>query len=144
MDRQTKENPEKTLDVRKEHPEEGHAAKQVKEHRGGWKINEALQLLDEAAKEKQGELSRLITEKYANIREAMTEATRSYTEAVSRTRQNLSETVSVGEEKLKEMTIDIDKRARENPWLFLGIAATGFFLAGYMLAGSIRGGRRYK
>lgn len=143
MNYRTKENPKGGTAV-PHNPKEESATKKVREHGSSWKIDEALQLLDEAAKEKKEEIGHLMTEKYSNIKEVFHEATRSYTEVIEETKRNISDAVTTGEEKLKEMTTDIDKRVHENPWTFLGIAAVAFFLSGYILSGSIRSEIRYK
>ncbi|GAB62215.1 conserved hypothetical protein [Candidatus Jettenia caeni] len=77
------------------------------------KIAEALEYLNKEAKEKKGEINRLIGEKYSNIKEMMSGA------------------VASGEEKAKEMATEIDTRVHENPWLSVGIAAAAGFLLGY-------------
>lgn len=143
MGYQVKENPKGSRDALV-NPEESRIAKKAKEHRGTWKIHEALQLLDEAAKEKKEELGQLLAEKYSQVRDVMYEATESYKEVVLETRHSLNKVVSDGEERIKEVTTGIDKRVHDNPWLFLGMAAVGFFLSGYVIGGSMRSEVKYR
>src|SRR5574340_1127887 len=77
--------------------------KEEKEYSSTEKINKALKLLDEVAKEKKEELNQLIIEKYSNIKDMMNEATESYKEVVEKTKQNLNEVMTSGEEKAKEI-----------------------------------------
>lgn len=117
----------------------GEKLKEELEHRGSQKLNEAIGLLGEIIQEKKDEFSQLIQQKYSNFREVMREAAGTK-EVISKLRQNVSETITGGEEKIKEISMEVNKRVHENPWLFLGIAATGAFLSGYI----IRSGYRYR
>lgn len=110
----------------------------IREHGGTQKINEALELLDELAKEKRSEINQLISEKYSNIQGIMDESKNIYKETVKKTKQGLSEAMVSGEEKIKEISTGIDKRVHENPWLFIIIGISSGFLFGYILGGSKR------
>ncbi|GAB62245.1 MAG: DUF883 domain-containing protein [Candidatus Jettenia sp.] len=116
-------------------PAEAIGTKEAKEQRGPEKITEVIDLLNEAVQEKKEEFNRLITEKYSHIKDMVSGVTgeNKITEKII---HNVSEALLGGEEKLKGMTADIDKKVRENPWLYLGLAAAGFFLWGYMTHGS--------
>lgn len=117
----------------------GENLKEELEHRSSQKIDEAIGLLSEIVQEKKAEFSQLINDKYSNFREIIKEAAGTK-EVISKLRQNVSETITGGEEKIKEISMEVNKRVHENPWLFLGIAATGAFLSGYI----IRSGSRYR
>ncbi len=117
----------------------GENPKEELEHLGSQKINEAIGLLSEIVQEKKAEFSQLINEKYSNFRNIIREAAGTK-EVISKMKQNMSETITSGEEKIKEISVEVNKRVHENPWLFLGIAATGAFLSGYI----IRSGSRYR
>lgn len=110
----------------------------IREHAGTQKINEALELLDEVAKEKRSEINRLISEKYSNIQGIMDESKNIYRKTMEKTRQGLSEAVVHGEEKIKEISSGIDKKVHENPWLYIIISISSGFLLGYILGGSKR------
>lgn len=101
-------------------------------------IHEALELLDELAKEKGSEINQLISEKYLNIQEIMDESKNIYKETVEKTKQSLSEAVVRGENKIKEISTRIDRKVHENPWLFIIIGISGSFLFGYILGGAKR------
>lgn len=75
------------------------------------KISEALELLNEAAKEKRDELKGLMTDKYAHIREA----------------------VAAGAGQAKEMAGDVDKRVHKDPWVYIAGAAAASLIFGYLM-----------
>lgn len=110
----------------------------TREHGSMQKIDEALALLNEVAKEKKTEIDQLIREEYSNIQEIMGGIKDTYTEVIEKTKQNISGAVAGGEERIKEISTGIDKRVHENPWLFLMVAVTTGFLFGYMFGGSRR------
>lgn len=134
MGNQTKEGQRSGAKV-PDNPAEGIGTKGEKEQRSPEKITEVLDLLNEALEEKREEFNRLITEKYSHIKDMMGGVVggNKVTEKII---HNVSDALTGGEEKLKGMTADIDKKVRENPWLYLGMAAAGFFLWGYMTRGS--------
>jgi ElaB/YqjD/DUF883 family membrane-anchored ribosome-binding protein len=100
------------------------------------KFEEALQLLNEAAKEKKEEIQGLLTDKYRYIQEAVQQASKKNREHWNRTRRFAEDAFEEGGEKLKEAASDIDERVRENPWAYIGGFAIGALLLGFILGGS--------
>ncbi|KAA0247590.1 MAG: DUF883 family protein [Candidatus Jettenia sp.] len=134
MSDQTEEGrQEDTDDLSKE--KKGGSAKEPQGQGDSSKINEALEFLNEEAKGKKEEINRLISEKYSAMKGIMIRATGT-SEVMEKIKHDMSEAMAGGEEKLKEMTTDIDKKIHENPWLYIGIAAAGGFLLGYVIAGN--------
>jgi len=86
------------------------------------KISEALDLLNEAAKEKKDELQGLMSNKYAHIREAMTDGAKHAQEAIIQ-----------GKEKVMEIAGDVDKRVHKDPWVYIAGAAAASLLLGYLM-----------
>jgi ElaB/YqjD/DUF883 family membrane-anchored ribosome-binding protein len=86
------------------------------------KISEALELLNEAAKEKRDELNGLMANKYAHIREAMTSGV-----------EHAQEAILQGKEKVKEIAGDVDKRVHKDPWAYIAGAAAVSLLLGYLM-----------
>jgi len=86
------------------------------------KINEALELLNQAAKEKKEELKGLMSNKYAHIREAMSSGVEQAQEAIKQ-----------GKEKAIEIAGDVDKRVHKDPWVYIAGAAAGALLLGYFM-----------
>ena len=86
------------------------------------KISEALELLNEAAKEKKDELKGLMSDKYSHIREAMTAGV-----------EHAHEAIIQGQEKVKEIAGDVDKRVHKDPWVYIAGAAAASLLLGYFM-----------
>lgn len=102
------------------------------------KIDEALQLLNEAAKDKKDELRRLLGEKYSDIRETLTEVALSNREVLDRVKRVAAETIEEGQERAAETFEQIDSEVRKNPWPYLGGVAAGALLVGFILGSSRR------
>lgn len=86
------------------------------------KIDEALELLDELARDKKAELLGMIEEKYGNLRSALGGAEGRAHEAYAQ-----------AEEKVKEVATTIDEKVHKNPWPWLGGTALGFLILGLLL-----------
>jgi ElaB/YqjD/DUF883 family membrane-anchored ribosome-binding protein len=86
------------------------------------KISEALELLNEAAKEKKEELGGLMANKYSHIRQAMTS-----------TVEHAQEAILQGKEKVIEIAGDVDKRVHKDPWVYIAGAAAASLLLGYLM-----------
>ena len=102
------------------------------------KIDEALQLLNEAAKDKKDELRRLLGEKYSSIKETLTEVALSNRDVVDRVRRIATDKIEAGQEKAIEAFEDLDKDIRRNPWGYIGGVAAGALLVGFILGNSRR------
>ena len=86
------------------------------------KISDALELLNEAAKEKKNELKSLMSNKYSHIREAM---------AVGL--EHTQEAIVHGKEKVIEIAGDVDKRVHKDPWVYIAGTAAASLLLGYLM-----------
>ena len=101
------------------------------------KISEALQLLEEAAKEKKDDVRKMIAEKYGGVRELLAGGEEQLSEALKKARAYASEKAvyarGVGEEKVKEYSKALDEDVHRNPWHYIGGAALGGLLLGFIL-----------
>ena len=86
------------------------------------KISEALELLNEAAKEKRDELKGLMSNRYAHIREAMSSGVEQGKVAFAQ-----------GTEKVKEIAVDVDNNVHKDPWVYIAGAAAASLLLGYLM-----------
>ena len=82
---------------------------------GSSKISEAIEILNEAAKEKADELKGLMGDKCVHIRQAIMSG------------------AEQGREKVKEIAGNVDKRVHQDPWVYIAGAAAGSLLLGYFL-----------
>lgn len=86
------------------------------------KINEALELLNDAAQHKKDEILKLVTNKYADFREA-----------VESTKETAGEVIREGQVRVRKAAKEVDKNAHKNPWAFIGAAAGTALLLGFIL-----------
>jgi ElaB/YqjD/DUF883 family membrane-anchored ribosome-binding protein len=97
------------------------------------KINEALELLNESAKEKKAELLGMVAGKYSNLKSALGLGAGG---AAEKLRAQAREGYALGEEKVKEFASKADDAVHKNPWRYIGGAALGFLILGYLLGRS--------
>ena len=93
------------------------------------KINEALELLNEVAKEKLAELQNMVSDKYGNLKSALGGA-------AERAQHQARETFDQGKEKVKDLASKVDENVHKNPWPYLGGTALGFLILGFSLGRS--------
>lgn len=111
---------------------------EIQSKKSNGKISEALELLNEAAKEKKDELKGLITDRYSHIKEAMTSGAEHGKEIIKKTKDFAQEAMVEGEEKVKEVVGNVDKRVRKDPWAYIIGTAAVSLLLGYFMGTSKR------
>ena len=97
------------------------------------KITEALELLNEAAKEKKDELKGLLTDRYAHIKQAMTAGTERGKEVLDQAKHLAQDAIGEGEKKIKEAVSEADQRVRKDPWPYIAGTAVVSLLLGYLM-----------
>ena len=97
------------------------------------KISEALELLNEAAKEKKDELKGLMANRYSHIREAMTSGVEHGKDVLKHAQEITQEAIVQGKEKVIEIASDVDKRVHKDPWPYIAGAAAVSLLLGYFM-----------
>ncbi len=100
------------------------------------RFDEALKLLNDAAKEKKGDFTKLISEKYQNIKEALTEVASTNKDIMESVTKTISDNLQEGKEKVSQYTKGIDKSVHQSPWTFIGGVAAGALLLGFILGNS--------
>lgn len=93
------------------------------------KISEALELLEEVAKDKKTDLQNLVSEKYGNLKSVLGDVAQGL-------HKQGRETYEQGLEKVKDLAARSDKSVRQNPWPYLGGTAIGFLILGFFLGRS--------
>ena len=102
------------------------------------KFEEALQLLNEAAREKKDEIQNLLGDKYSDIRKVIEQAADKQKQNLKRAQRVAEEWVEEGEEKLRDVASEVDDRVHENPWPYISGVAIGALLFGFILGSSSR------
>ena len=97
------------------------------------KISEALELLNEAAKEKKDELKGLMANRYSHIREAMNAGVEQGKDVLKHTQDLTEQAIAQGKEKAIEIAGDVDKRVHKDPWVYIAGAAAASLLLGYFM-----------
>src|SRR3989338_6504165 len=97
------------------------------------KFEEALQLLNQAAREKKQEIQQLFGDKYTHIRQAVQDAAAQSGDRFNRVRVAAGEALEIGGERLKDVASDVDQKVKESPWPYIGGVAVGALLLGFIL-----------
>ncbi len=97
------------------------------------KFEEALHLLNEAAKDKKDEIQNLLNDKYSDIKDALGNVVDQNRDRFNRLRKATGEVFEEGQERIEEVLEDVDKKVRKNPWPYIGGVAVGALLLGYIL-----------
>ena len=114
-------------------PEVKHRRRKMKSRIKSDKIHEALDLLNEAAKDKQNELYEIVGNKYEHIKEALSDKADNGVELVNQAKKQIARTLRDEEEKIVEKAKEIDKKVHSNPWPFVGAVALGSLFMGIIL-----------
>jgi ElaB/YqjD/DUF883 family membrane-anchored ribosome-binding protein len=97
------------------------------------KITEALELLNEAAKEKRDELKGLLTDKYSHIKQALAAGAEHGKQMYDKAKHLTHDALIEGEEQIKKVAIEVDKSVHKDPWPYIAGAAAFSLLVGYLL-----------
>jgi len=114
--------------------------------KGKGKINEALAILEEAAKDKKEELNKLVGSGYANVRELFAEGLKKSSQAqeklgdaVSDGEKIVEETIQKGSMYVQDATNQLEKEIRNKPMLYLTIVSAASLFIGYLLGSKKEG-----
>ncbi len=102
------------------------------------KFEEALELLNAAAREKKDELQGLLTDKYTDIRKIIEGTAKEQTKNFKRAQRVAGKWINENEETLRDMASEVDEEVRQRPWQYIAGAAVGALLLGFILGSSSR------
>jgi len=101
------------------------------------KIQEALNLLSEAAREKRADFMNLVSDKYSDLRDAFYEGKSSFGQTVSDTTHKYAERFrhasQVGQDRMRDIAAQLDENVHESPWSYIGGVALGALILGFLL-----------
>ncbi len=97
------------------------------------KIQEALELLNDAAREKKEEVAVLLSDKYECLKEIVGNMISDGETIAGQTQKKILKGLHQEEKKLKEVVEEWDEKIHKDPWLFLGGAALGSLMLGLIL-----------
>ncbi len=96
-------------------------------------IQEALTLLDEAAREKKEDIGDLVSGKYEALKEAFLGVEAEVADKAKQGAERLGELKDSATERMKEAAHQIDKKVHEDPWMTLGLPILGALAIGFLL-----------
>ena len=98
------------------------------------RMNEALEVLDQAAKERKEDLTQMMTDKYSELRSNLAGGS-PVSKFASQGQETIKNVFGQGQSKIKVAATDIDRKAHKKPWPFVaGAAALGSAVATGMMA----------
>jgi ElaB/YqjD/DUF883 family membrane-anchored ribosome-binding protein len=95
------------------------------------RINEALELLNEVARDKKAELQAAMENKYTNLSSVV----HAFTDQV---KNRAAEKFEAGKQKAVDVATDINESVHNNPWAYVGGAVAAGLLLGFLLGRSRR------
>ena len=93
------------------------------------RINEALELLNAAARDKKSELQAAMEDKYTDLSSVVS----AFSEQM---KSRATAKFEAGRQKVVEVATDINKSVHSNPWAYIGGATAAALLCGFMLGKS--------
>jgi ElaB/YqjD/DUF883 family membrane-anchored ribosome-binding protein len=90
------------------------------------KLEEALALLNEAARDKREEVKKLITDKYTDLTSALSDA-------ADASGQWLKKEGKLATDSTKEAASTVNESVHKHPWPYIGGAAVGTLILGLIL-----------
>ena len=97
------------------------------------KIHEALELLNEAAKDKKDELYEIVGDKYSDIKDLLTAKAGNGVAMMDSAKKRFTKGLHTEEKKIASKAHEIERNIRRNPWPYVGAAALGALVFGVFL-----------
>lgn len=97
------------------------------------KIEGALRLLDDAAKETKEDISGMVREKYHHLEKSIASIEPNVRRHVEEVSEKTKEALSDGKKIALETAENVDKSVHEKPWTYVGAAAAIGLAFGFLL-----------
>src|SRR5438105_3610859 len=97
------------------------------------KIQEALELLNEAAQEKREEVYEILGNKYEYLKDVFETATENGQEMAGHARKQIIKGLHAEEKKVRDAAAQWDKKVHKDPWVFISSVALGSLVLGIIL-----------
>jgi len=97
------------------------------------KLHEALALVNEAARDEKEHVTEIINDKYSHLKDLAMEQGTKLNDVKKKVADATLHARDVSVAKSKELAGTIDDNVHRNPWPYLGGAAVGGLLLGYIL-----------
>ncbi len=98
------------------------------------KIQDALELLNDAAQDKKHEVYEMIGDKYEFLREMFEETVHNGQSAAEHVQKRLAKGFHSEEKKIRDAAGQLGKKIKQDPWKVLGGVALGSLVVGLFLA----------
>lgn len=95
------------------------------------RINEALELLNAAARDKKTELQAVMEKKYTDLSSVVSAF-------ANQMKIRATEKFEAGKQKVVDIATGVDKSVHKNPWAYVGGAAAAGLVLGFLLGRSRR------
>ena len=97
------------------------------------KIQDALDLLNDAAQEKKDEVYELIGDRYESLRELFETVLDRGQDVAVHAQKRIYKNLHEEEKKIRHAAVQWDKKVRQEPWKYLGGVAVGSLIFGLLL-----------
>lgn len=101
------------------------------DHAQDTRVRDALELLNSYARDKKTEFQEMLSGRYSNLKTAVGDFG-------DRMGDEASELYAKGRDKAKQVAKDVDESVHKHPWTYIGGAALGALIVGYLLGRSRR------
>lgn len=97
------------------------------------KINDALELLNQAALAKKEDFSKLVTDKFGDLKEAFHNLESDVGDEASEGLDKLKSLRDSAVEHTRDTASSVDRKVHESPWISLGLTLAGALVIGIFL-----------